>query len=444
MQQRLAGGCPAPASLFAFQKRALAAIFLAMNIVVFEDTAVRQLFPVTTGRPAYAITCGGYRLVDWLRKLDSPVRGIVRPYLQEIQSLDYADLAAAEPVEGRPTLMINARLVPSVEVFQTLQHLLESPRPGVIRQGDSYAAVLLPEDAPLPINQVRVGSVVDYFHYAGASELDVLDVELPLIDYPHDVVRHHLEILPDSLAYRLQEDTFQEIADGVFAAPGARLGEYTVTDTREGPVILEENVSVGPHSYLSGPALLGRDCRVNEHAAVKDAVVLGHTTKIGGEIEASIVEPYTNKQHYGFLGHSYLGSWINLGAGTCNSDLKNTYGTVNMEYGTSKVATGMQFLGCIMGDYAKTAINTGVFTGKTIGSCSMVYGYVTTNVPSFVNYARLFGQVTELPPEVMASTQQRMFARRRVPQRPCDIQLLHAMYEHTREERQLAGEPLSL
>jgi glucose-1-phosphate thymidylyltransferase len=104
----------------------------------------------------------------------------------------------------------------------------------------------------------------------------------------------------------------------------------------------------------------------------------------------------------------------------------------------------MQFVGRIMGDYAKSAINTGIFTGKTIGVCSMVYGFVTTNVPSYVNYARLFGQVTELPPEVMIATQHRMFLRRNVEQRPCDAQLLHDMYELTRHERQLAGEPLSL
>ena len=74
----------------------------------------------------------------------------------------------------------------------------------------------------------------------------------------------------------------------------------------------------------------------------------------------------------------------------------------------------MQFVGAIVGDYAKTAINTGIFTGKTIGACSMVYGFVTTNVPSFVNYARLFGQVTEAPVEVMVATQRRMFERRGV------------------------------
>ena len=199
--------------------------------------------------------------------------------------------------------------------------------------------------------------------------------------------------------------------------------------------MLDEGATVGPFSLLSGPAHLGKNCRVIEHAAIKHGVALGHTTKIGGEVEASIIEAYSNKQHHGFLGHSYLGSWINLGAGTCNSDLKNTYGQVNMEYGGRKVATGMQFVGADVGDYAKTAINTGIFTGKMIGACSMVYGFVTTNVPSFVNYARLFGQVSEAPVEVMVATQRRMFARRGVEQRPCDIQLLRDMHDLTADER---------
>src|SRR5205814_487560 len=129
---------------------------------------------------------------------------------------------------------------------------------------------------------------------------------------------------------------------------------------------------------------------------------------------------------------------------TCNSDLKNTYGQVNMEYHGQKVPTGMQFIGTIVGDYAKSAINTGIFTGKTVGVCSMLYGFVTTNVPSFVNYARIFGQVTELPVSVMEQTQARMFKRRKVEQRPCDVKLLSDMYDLTRNERQIAGEPLSL
>ena len=115
-----------------------------------------------------------------------------------------------------------------------------------------------------------------------------------------------------------------------------------------------------------------------------------------------------------------------------------------MEYGGQKVKTGMQFTGCIVGDYSKTAINTSIFTGKVIGACSMVYGLVTTNVPSYVNYARSLQQVTETTVEVMVATQSRMFQRRNIEQRPCDIQLLKDIYELTRHERQLANEPLQL
>ena len=114
-----------------------------------------------------------------------------------------------------------------------------------------------------------------------------------------------------------------------------------------------------------------------------------------------------------------------------------------MEYPSGKAATKMQFLGCVVGDYSKSAINTGIFTGKVIGVCSMMYGFVTSNVPSYVNYARLFGQIATLPPEVMIATQQRMFARRNVQQRPCDIQLLHDMYRLTQSERDRVGDDIA-
>jgi len=248
----------------------------------------------------------------------------------------------------------------------------------------------------------------------------------------------------DNMNDRLATGTYKEIADGVFATEGQTLGQYCVTDSSKGPIIFEEGVKIGPFCHFRGPVYVGKDTKIVEYAALKDAVSVGCTAKVGGEVEASIIEMYSNKQHHGFLGHSYLGSWVNLGAGTSNSDLKNTYGEVMMEYGGSKVKTGMQFVGCFIGDYAKTAINTSIFTGKTIGACSMLYGFITTNVPSFVNYARTFGQVTETAVETLVSTQARMFARRNVEQRPCDIQLLRDIYEMTKHERQLASEPLSL
>ena len=419
-----------------------------MQIIIFEDHLVSRLYPITVGRAAYNIGCGSYRLVDWLEQLrrepGGALQGVVRPHLIQIQRAEFPQFSEAKPAKPQPTLLVNARLVPSLTVFQALQQIIANEQPCVVRSGGSVAAALVNPGLPQPPRGAEVEGLQDYLEHTLSSAVPLLNVSLPLLAYPHDVIRYHLEIIQENLGQRLKSGKYREIADGVFVAVGAKLGEHCVTDSSKGPILLDEQASVGPHSFLRGPAYLGPHCRVIEQSAIKDSVALGHTTKIGGEVEASVVEPYTNKQHFGFLGHSYLGSWINLGAGTCNSDLKNTYGTVKMEYRGEQVPTGMQFVGCMMGDYAKSAIQTGIFTGKTIGVCSMVYGFVTTNVPSFVNYARLFGQVTELTPEVMISTQQRMFARRNVTQRECDANLIRAMYELTRHERQLAGEPLSL
>ena len=413
-----------------------------MNILVFEDEQVARLNPISLARPAYAISCGAYRLVDWLRELGMPLHGLVREYLQEIQRVDYPDINA-KTLTG-PTLMINARLVPSVHVFHELRKWIKDERPGWVMDGEEIAAVWLPTAASAPAIESGPASLTAYFDSLKLHKLPTCDYRLQLFVYPHDVIRCNIEILTANLEYRIARGNYSEVMPGVFLEPGATVGQHVVSETKSGPIVLDEHASVGPFCYLRGPAFLGRGAKLIEHAAIKDAVSAGHTTKIGGEVEASVIEPYTNKQHHGFLGHSYLGSWINLGAGTCNSDLKNTYGKVNLEYRGEKISTGMQFVGCIMGDYSKTAINTGIFTGKVIGAGSMLYGFVTTNVPSFVNYARLFGQVTELPAEVMVAAQQRMFQRRNVTQRPCDVQLIHDMYELTRSERQLAGEPLSL
>jgi len=412
-----------------------------MNIVVFEDDRIPRLHPAALGRPAFLLGCGSYRLWDVLERLERPVSVVVRPHLGPLVATDFPAVSQQAPPATEPALWINARAVPSAAAVGSLQSLVDAAAPAVVRHEGRVAAALVPAAAPRPAEPLDFGNVAGWLDGLG---LPTADLELPLLDYAHDLIRYHQQILAANLEDRLRGGDYREIADGVFTADRAVLGDYCTVDHAGGPILLEANARIGPYCYLSGPAHIGVGARVIEHAAIKDGVALGHTTKVGGEIEATVVEPYTNKQHHGFLGHSYLGSWVNLGAGTANSDLKNTYGQVSMEYGGRRVATGMQFLGCIIGDYAKTAVNTSIFTGKTIGACTMVYGFVTTNVPSFVNYARLFGQVTEASVEVMAATQARMFARRNVGQRPCDVQLLRDMYELTRHERQLAVEPLSL
>ncbi|MCD0463076.1 putative sugar nucleotidyl transferase [Roseiconus lacunae] len=450
-----------------------------MKLICFEDQIVSQLQPITYARPAYAITCASYQLLDWLRLLPGDLSVAVRNYLATLESLD-AGLASPSDaaVEGQDVLLVNARLVPRVETLRHLKTIATSEASGVIRCASTGAILVArlgkSETTDLNSNQTEVsgaakpevaspfkksvGQSTDELQklsggetvkklIAKADQIDhapwQIDADdLPAFQWPHEVVAWHMKEMPDAMTYRLEHGNYTETKEGVFVAEGVSIGDYAVINTDDGPILFDEGVSVGPFCFLAGPVYAGKKTRVIEHAALKDGVALGHTVKIGGEVEASVIEPYTNKQHHGFLGHSYLGSWINLGAGTCNSDLKNTYGKINIEYGGEKVATGMQFLGCIMGDYSKTAINTSIFTGKVIGVCSMLYGFATSNVPSFVNYARLFGQQSLLPAEVMINTQQRMFARRKVEQRECDIQLIQDMYRLSAAERD-GGDPYS-
>ncbi|MDX1963849.1 MAG: putative sugar nucleotidyl transferase [Pirellulales bacterium] len=411
-----------------------------MTILLFEDEGVAQLLPLTLGKPAFALSCAAERLIDLLRRnLTVPVRGLVRPHLRALEDVDYPALCASASELTGPGLLLNARLVPAFSQLNPIRQLLTAPAESIWTKGKTLVAA-------------RVSSLAEFAAIPPASWFDIFHTpayaahladDWDLFDYPHDILRFHQSCVAENLTARIAAGTFQQLQDGLFVGPNVRLPQQLVCDTRLGPILIERDASIGPFCYLRGPLYIGAAARIMEHAALKDGTCLGHTTKVGGEVESSMLEPFSNKQHHGFLGHSYVGSWVNLGAGTSNSDLKNTYGIVNMQYRGQKVNTGLQFIGCMIGDYAKTAINTSIFTGKVIGACSMVYGFVTGNVPSFVNYARSFGQVSEAPVEIMINTQKRMFDRRGREQRPCDIQLLRDMYELTRHEREDFGETLS-
>lgn len=421
-----------------------------MNIVVFEDAGVEKLFPITTGRPAYAITCGSYRLIDWLSELEGNLVGMVRPYLETIQMLDFPQFADQLDSNLKWTLAVNARLAPTVPNVRRLQSMMgQSDQTFVVRSGWASAAAIVPTEQLIASQKQDWGKLIEELSCKPGAEQTENGLEL--FEFPHDVILQNLSCFESNLVHRIGTSQFNQLKDGVYVGQGVTIGDHVVFDSSTGPIVIDNGVRIGPLSFLRGPIYIGPNSKISEHASIKDAVSIGHTCKVGGEVEGVVIEPYSNKQHHGFLGHSYLGSWINLGAGTCNSDLKNTYGTVNVEYGNEntgkqKVSTGSQFVGCVVGDYAKTAINSCVFTGKTVGVASMVYGFATTNVPSFVNYARTFGELGGLPAEVIVKMQQRMFKRRNVKQRPCDIQLIHDMHRLTQNQRpeSLSNNPLGL
>jgi UDP-N-acetylglucosamine diphosphorylase/glucosamine-1-phosphate N-acetyltransferase len=158
-----------------------------------------------------------------------------------------------------------------------------------------------------------------------------------------------------------------------------------VLDAEEGPIHVDRDVVIEPNAVLQGPCYIGPRAVIRAGATLRPGTSIGPVCKVGGEVEGSIIHGYANKQHHGFLGHSYVGEWVNLGAGTVTSDLKNTYGTIRVSINGVGVESGQHFLGAIIGDHSKTGIGTILPTGGVIGVAANVFagGPIPKFVPSF-------------------------------------------------------------
>lgn len=415
-----------------------------MRSLLFEDPFVTELDPLVLARPAYSLSCGGFTLIEGLNQITDVAGVFVRPHLREVEEADRGLLPLSAPTR-EATLLVNARVVPSVATWKTFNDLAQRQAPCIVRAGDRISLAIVPAGTQIPDDPSKPEEYRQLLDTLNRLKLPETELEVSMLSHPHNIVAEHLLNFADGLEYRINSGDFHQLADGVFVEdPNTKLDALIKCDTSKGPILIESDVTIGPFTFLRGPLQIGANSIINEHSALKDNVSIGHHSKVGGEVEETVIEPFSNKQHHGFLGHSYIGSWVNLGAGTSNSDLKNTYGQIRMDYDSGRFDTGMQFLGCMVGDYTKSAINTSIFTGKVIGACSMLYGFITTNVPSFANYARTFGQITELPDEVLIDTQRRMFTRRRITQRPIDVKLIRDMYDLVKQKRQLVEERLAL
>ncbi len=403
------------------------------NLILFEDEYSGDLRPITLTRPAFAVTCACCNLYELAGEVSERISYVVRDYLAATTAHAYR---SAPPGEG-PTLFLNASLAPDVRYIPRLRGLLEQGAAWLCPSGQRVAAAVVPAGTALPQKLASEG--ISRCLLALGLPVDD-DVQLKTFDYPFHVIDAYHDLFPANLEWRIKKAGLKKVRPGVYAGADVKIAETAVFHVEDGPIVLDAGVSVMDFTYLFGPVYIGPGSRIIERSSIKEFTSVGHTCKVGGEVEASVIEPYTNKQHHGFLGHAYVGSWVNLGAGTSNSDLKNTYGEIRFQHDGRALSTGMQFLGCVIGDYAKSAINTSIFTGKTVGVASMLYGYVGQNVPSFVNYARSFGQVTEVVLDQAIVTQKRMFSRRKVEQTPEDVQLLKDAFTLTREERVMSAE----
>jgi UDP-N-acetylglucosamine diphosphorylase/glucosamine-1-phosphate N-acetyltransferase len=162
---------------------------------------------------------------------------------------------------------------------------------------------------------------------------------------------------------------------GVFIEEGAKIGPQVVLDASSGPILIRKGATIAPFTHLVGPIAVGRDSQILGDRVAASSI--GDTCKVHGELSNSILLGHSNKTHTGFVGHSYLGRWVNLGALTTTSNMKNTYGPVQLWTPTGLKTTGQQFLGTMFGDHAKTGIGTMLSTGTVMGAGANVFGATT-------------------------------------------------------------------
>jgi UDP-N-acetylglucosamine diphosphorylase/glucosamine-1-phosphate N-acetyltransferase len=221
----------------------------------------------------------------------------------------------------------------------------------------------------------------------------------------------------------------------IYIAESARIHPGVVLDASDGPIVIDDDAVIMANSVILGPAYIGRSTQIKVGAKIYHGTSVGPYCKIGGEVEASIIQGYSNKQHDGFLGHAFIGEWCNLGADTNNSDLKNNYHAVKVWFGDAWQDTGAQFVGVFMGDHSKTGISTSINTGSVIGvGCNIFGGGLPPKfVPSF-SWANGPDITTHRIGEAL-DTAIRAMARRSVTLGTAETALLRRIFDETVGER---------
>jgi UDP-N-acetylglucosamine diphosphorylase/glucosamine-1-phosphate N-acetyltransferase len=350
-----------------------------MNIGLFEDGGYRDLLPLTWLRACFELRCGCDRLIDKVQAhVEGRVTGLwVRSSVREV----VWERCPCEPTDGGDWCLLNGRALVTGRVAL--------PRPGIAwrQDGELVAAGVAAGDVPA-VNAELFQNADALAEWAGRLAVEELPEQVRLVRYPWDLIlANEAELWRQCQSGGVQEG---EVYAGahlvrpgqIHVGRGARLKPGVVLDADDGPIHVAENVLIQANAVVEGPCYIGPGSVVRPGAAIRPDTTIGPVCKVGGEIEGSIIHGYANKQHDGFLGHSYVAEWVNLGADTITSDLKNTYGTIRVSLNGVGVETGQRFLGSMIGDHSKTGIGTILPTGCIIGVAANVFSSHT--VPKFV------------------------------------------------------------
>lgn len=420
-----------------------------MRLCLVEDLGVAGLEPLTLTRAAFDLRLGqstmGSKIARALGVGQGPARrgAIVRPHLAAMQRLRDPHTAVndAEWLARGPVFVANARWVPPGQFT-----LPETSAPWLgLCDGLPACASVGPELA-----SGLAPSTVDGWFDELASRPNVEKVDLggewvhrpwDLVAINNDHIIHDFEVEGHSGVSNRHLSTIALVGspDRLSIHETARIDPYTVFDTTNGPITVGPNAWIQPFTRLEGPTYIGPQTQLFR-ANLRGGVTIGPNCRIGGEVEAAIVHGYSNKYHEGFLGHAYVGEWVNLGAITSNSDLRNDYGEVHVPLQGDPIPTGMAKVGCFLGDHTRTGLGTMLNTGTSVGvMCNVLPAgpLLPKHVPSFA--AVLYGRVAPgFPLEQMFATARTVKGRR--GQAFCEVeeQLYVDLYEQTRLERERA------
>lgn len=239
---------------------------------------------------------------------------------------------------------------------------------------------------------------------------------------------------------RVDKGAYLECPQRIHIGRDSRVYPGAVLVADDGPIYIADRVTILPGAVIMGPVAIGEGATIKVHAKIYAGTTIGPVCKVGGEVEETIFHGYSNKQHDGFLGHSYIGEWVNLGAGTNNSDLKNNYSHVRVRIAGREVDTGERFVGLIMGDHTKSGIGTTFNTGSVVGSCCNIFGagLPPKEIPSFAWGGAADGFV-RYDIERFLKVARIVMGRRKMKLEPEDEQLIRDLYSKAEVRLAAAG-----
>jgi UDP-N-acetylglucosamine diphosphorylase / glucose-1-phosphate thymidylyltransferase / UDP-N-acetylgalactosamine diphosphorylase / glucosamine-1-phosphate N-acetyltransferase / galactosamine-1-phosphate N-acetyltransferase len=411
-----------------------------MGIALFEDSYWQNFAPLSLTKATFDIKVGSRSFFEEHRVVPEVL--LAREYLAGVTGERHVQCSVNPSSIDSDTVYVNGLLHPGAIYPDRLSKVSHT---FAITAGDRLLVARLGRKGTEYLSDcIAAGKKIDV-RKLGVEKSTKLKAEesLGLLSDPWDIIG----VLENSLALQVAGMKGEsDLGPGVRVAGNntiavgrnASVEEGTVLDARQG------GIYIGPDAYVAtsrivGPAYIGGRTQVKQFTIIESSYV-GHDCRVAGEIEHSIISDHTNKAHAGFVGHSYVGEWVNVGAMTTTSDLKMTYGNIKMSSGKAKIDTGQNKVGSFIADMAKTSIGTLIYSGRRIGVSSHLHGLVAEDAPSFTIYGSSIGSKNaELELRSAIETQKKMMTRRNQTMSKSYEQMVKDVFSITAIDRKDAG-----